>query len=88
MIKAEKEKNTIATFQPTPPISKVIQMPSLLLDTTCMIDSGQTSWESIYELVESEGPKVIYKVVKMDATLSSEASNHEIASVFHHRIIA
>lgn len=51
-----------------------------------MIDSGTSSWESMYQLLESEGPKVIQRVATKDVASSFEASNYEAASSFLHRI--
>lgn len=88
MTKAKKGKKAMITSQSTPSTSDVIEIPSLFLNTTCTIDTGTSSWESMYQLIESEGPKVIQRVEIMDAASSSEASNYEATNSFLHKIVA
>ncbi len=75
MTKAKKGKKAMEASQSTPYATDVRKMPPLFSDTTCTIDSGRSSWESMYQLLESEGPKVIQRVATIDVASSFEASN-------------
>lgn len=76
------------TSQCAPSTPYVTEIPPLFLDTTCTIDNETSSWETMYQLLESEGPKVIQRVATTDATTSSESSHYEAATSFLHRIVA
>jgi len=43
---------------------------------------------NMYQLLESEGPKIIERVATTDVTTSSKASHFEATSSFLHRIHA
>ncbi len=63
-------------------------MLPLFLDTTCNIDSGTSSWEAMYNLLENEGPRIIQTKATTNATTSSWVSYFEATSSFLHRIVA
>lgn len=84
----KKGKKALETSQLTPSSSNVTEMPPLFSHTTCTIGSGTSSWESIYQLLESEGPKVIQRVSITNTTSSFESSNYEFDNSFLHRIVA
>lgn len=66
----------------------VTEIPPLFSDMRCTIDNSTSSWEIMYQLLESEGPKIIQSKTTTDATTSSEASHFEAESYFLQRIAA
>lgn len=58
----------------------------LISDTTCL-SLGNTSWESIYNLIEAKEPKEISKEATVDSTNKSEATLKELACSYLHRIV-
>ena len=52
----KKSKKPMAPTNPTPFIIEVIELPPLFSDTTCVLDSGFASWESMYKLFKDENP--------------------------------
>lgn len=59
----------------------------LISDTTCL-GLGNTSWQSIYNLIEAEEPKETEEEVTADSTNKSEASLKDLADSFLRRIVA
>jgi len=57
----------------------------LILDTTCL-DLGNTSWESIYNLIEAEEPEEILEEATANSSNKSEASLKDLACSYLHRI--
>lgn len=78
----KKSKKSIAT-----PIAKEPE-PSkkgLISDTTCLV-LGNTSWESIYNLIEAEEPEKLSKEATADSTNKLEGTLKELACSYLHRI--
>lgn len=75
----------IATVQPTsdPGPSK----KGLISDTTCL-GLGNTSWKSIYNLIEVEEPDEVSEEATADSTNKSEASLKDLTDSYLHRITA
>lgn len=59
----------------------------LISDTTCL-SFGNTSWESIYNLIEAEEPEEVSEEAITDLTRKSEASLKDLACSYLHRIAA
>lgn len=57
----------------------------LTSDTMCLI-LGNTSWESIYNLIEAEEPKELSEEAIADSTNKSEGTLKELACYYLHRI--
>lgn len=59
----------------------------LILDTTCL-GLGNTSWESIYNLIEAKELEEVSEEATTDSTDKSEASLKDLACSYLHRIAA
>ena len=59
----------------------------LVSDTMCL-DLGNTSWESIYNLIEVKEPEEISEEDTADSTSKSEASFRDLACSYLYRIAA
>ena len=73
------------TVQPTsdPRPSK----KGLISDTTCL-SLGNTSWQSIYNLIEEEDPEEASEEATANSTNKSEASLKDLANSYLQRIAA
>lgn len=83
MGKKSKKSATIAPPTKYPGPSK----KRLISDTTCL-GLGNTSWESIYNLIKVEEPEELSKEATTDSTNKSEGTLKELACSFLHRIAA
>lgn len=70
------------------PSSEDKEMTPLYTDTTCNKDTGITTWEGMYSLLEEEDPKVMEVTANAGSRGSSEASITDLACSFLHRIVA
>lgn len=68
--------------------SEVKGMAPLYTDTMCNRDSGISTWEGMYRLLEEENPRIMKVAASSDSQGSSEASLEELACSFLHRIAA
>lgn len=59
----------------------------LISDTTCL-GLGNTSWQSIYNLIEVEEPETVSVQATADSTRKLEASLKDLADSYLHRIAA
>ena len=59
----------------------------LISDTTCL-GLENTSWKSIYNLIEAEEPEMVSVQATADSTRKSEASLKELADSYLHQIAA
>lgn len=59
----------------------------LISETTCF-GLGNTSWQSIYNLIEAEDPEEVSKEATANSTNKSEASLKDLADSYLHRIVA
>lgn len=84
MTKSKNGKKASETTQSS--TFDVTEVPPLFSDTTCTINSSNFSWETMYQLPESEGSRIIQSKATTDATTSSKASHFKAASSFLHRI--
>lgn len=62
-------------------------MTPLYTDTTCNRDANVTTWESIYNLLEKENPRLMEVTATAGSHGSSKASIIELACSFLHRIV-
>ena len=67
---------------------KTKEMAPLYTDTACNRDTGISTWESMYRLLEEENPRVMKVDTVAGSQRSSEASLEELACSFLHRIAA
>ena len=65
--------------------SKHKEMTPLYTDTTCNKDTGISTWEGMYSLLEEEDPKVMEVTATVGSHGSSEASITDLACSFLHR---
>lgn len=72
--------------QHAPSNSDVIEMPLVFSKNACIIYNGTSSWESMYQFLEREGPNIIQRIAIVDVASSSEAHNYESTNPFLHRI--
>lgn len=72
-----------ATGQPMAELGTKIK--GLISDTTCL-GLGKTTWQSTYNLIKAEEPKVTIVQVTTDATRKSDATLNDLADSFLHRI--
>jgi len=64
------------------------EMAPLYTNTTCNRDVGIATWESMYNLLEEENPRVMEVTATTGSHSSSEATITELACSFLHRIAA
>ena len=64
------------------------EMTPLYTNTTCKRDTGITTWEGMYSLLEKENPKMMEVTTTAGSHGSSEAFITELACSFLHRIVA
>ena len=70
------------------PSSEDQEMTRLYTDTTYNRDTGITTWEGMYSLLEEENPKVMEVITTACLHGSSEASITDLACPILHRIAA
>ena len=68
------------------PSSKDKEMAPLYTNTTYNKDTGITTWEGMYSLLEEEYPKVMEVTATAGSNRSSEVSITELACSFLHKI--
>lgn len=87
----KKSKRSVAASAPTATVQPTNDLgPSkkgLISDTTCL-GLGNTSWQSIYNLIEAEEPEEVLEEATADSTNKSEASLKDLADSYLHRIAA
>jgi len=74
-----------ATVQPAKDLGQSKKW--LISDTTCL-GLGNTSWESIYNLIEAEEPEEISEEAIADSSNKLEVSLKDLACSYFHRISA
>ena len=79
----KSKKSTVTPTTKQPEQSK----KGLISNTTCL-GLGNTSWESIYNLIEAEEPEELSKGATADSTNKSEGTLKELACSYLHRITA
>ena len=87
----KKSKKFVATAAPTATVQPTNDpgpgKKGLISDTTCL-GLGNTSWQSIYNLIEAEEPEEVSEEATADSTNKSEASLKDLADSYLHRIAA
>jgi len=86
----KSKKTTIAPAAPTTvqPIAEPgMKKKGLISDTTCL-GLRKTTWQSTYNLLEAEEPKVTEIQATADSTSKSEGTLKDLADSFLHRIAA
>jgi len=66
------------------PSSEDQEMMPLYTDTACNRDTGITTWEGMYSLLEEENPKIMEVIATAGSHGSSEASITKLACSFLH----
>ena len=67
-------------------ISKKSKMTPLFTDTTCNREGGTYTWESMYNIMEEEQPRILEMKIIVDRRDSLDASMLETTCSFLHRI--
>jgi len=86
----KSKKTTVAPTAPATvqPIAEPrTKKKGLISDTTCL-GLRRTTWQSTYNLLEAEGPKVTEIQATADSTHKSEGTLKDLADSFLHRIAA
>ena len=86
----KSKKTAIASASPAigqPIADSGIKKKGLISDTTCL-GLGRTTWQSTYNLIEAEEPKVTVVQATADSTRKSDNTLKYLADSFLHRIAA
>ena len=86
----KSKKTAIAPTSPAtgqPIADQGTKEKGLISDTTCL-GLNRTTWQSTYNLIEAEEPKVIVVQATADSTWKSDGTLKDLADYFLHRIAA